>query len=409
MFIASHFKRPCRQLILRQFVSIDSSSWVQDIAVIGILLWAARLQFSIVPNLRSDLENETNQRQQENQKNATTIQEQHNIIQKLTSQKDEGMGKQQELTKRVEHLQHQMGRMRDSRTRGKDAEVEMHKLLNIMKQENLVKDIQIEPRLNSGDKPDAVLELNSGRKMVVDCKSPLVLDLKSSDEVETAQTKYVESLKVMINDMRSKMYHQKVDNALPFTWIFLPDDPYDLVLRPEGDSTLHEIFEYGKKNNIRIVGPEGLRSDLQLYRLQDLITDQIELQKSDEIMAIFSKHWGSIYASERAITKILREQVKKQNELLITMNQMDAELCRQNGFGQGKRIKPIYKTHLQSLDDSLSDMEQKSFPPTPAVDPAMEIANEEVISNELNGIEIGEDTIREEQLEAAVAESDDED
>lgn len=114
-------------------------------------------------------------------------------------------------------------------------------------------------------RPDFILLLPGGHKVVVDSKTSLTDYLKyaeASDELRAKEylRRHVASVKKHVKELADKQYHRLVEGAMEHSLMFMPNEGAFLAAI-RGDA---ELCEYAFRNNVVIVSPAHLLSVVQL-------------------------------------------------------------------------------------------------------------------------------------------------
>ena len=115
-------------------------------------------------------------------------------------------------------------------------------------------------RLPNGQRPDAVVSLNSGLQMVVDSKVPSLPD-NPSNKME--RKKFVTKIKSIVRKLSKKQYPSQISNAMDTTWMVLPNEAYLRAMYDQKGKDDYNIHQYALDRKIKLVAPESLRSDIQ--------------------------------------------------------------------------------------------------------------------------------------------------
>lgn len=116
-----------------------------------------------------------------------------------------------------------------------------------------------------GFRPDTVIILPGGHKIVVDAKTSMTdyleyCDTSDPKEADACLRRHVASVRKHIKELADKQYHKLIDGALEHSLMFMPNDAsYLAAIR--ADSAL---CEYALRNNVAIVAPAHMLSVVQL-------------------------------------------------------------------------------------------------------------------------------------------------
>ena len=116
-----------------------------------------------------------------------------------------------------------------------------------------------------GFRPDTIILLPGGHKIVVDAKTSMTDYLEYCDttdpkEADACLRRHAASVRKHIKELADKQYHKLIDGALEHSLMFMPNDAsYLAAIR--ADSAL---CEYALRNNVAIVAPAHMLSVVQL-------------------------------------------------------------------------------------------------------------------------------------------------
>lgn len=118
-------------------------------------------------------------------------------------------------------------------------------VLEQLKKDGLIRDWREQPRLSSGQLPDAVLELLCGRDLVVDSKASRAAKFKVTDT-------FVRNYRNMMIKLKKRNYPANVPNSLDYVVVF---NPFHCDLRH-----LSTLDDFARKNGMKLVSPKTLPS-----------------------------------------------------------------------------------------------------------------------------------------------------
>ncbi|MEX0913786.1 MAG: DNA recombination protein RmuC, partial [Demequina sp.] len=78
-------------------------------------------------------------------------------------------------------------------------------------------------------RPDMIVSLSGGRRIVVDAKTPLdaLLDMEAEDsDYETHAARHVENVRKRVNELNSKSYRDQFNSKIDFSVLFLPAESF---------------------------------------------------------------------------------------------------------------------------------------------------------------------------------------
>lgn len=326
----------------------DPQPWIIFVEIVGIgsIVWAVHLQFVVHPKLRTEQEKARNDAVQIHLKFQSQV-GRNDELQKLTTQLREDL-----VVERG-----RLSRLRDIGHRGKMGEDRMHLLLEHLKNEGLILNYETKPALKNGKRPDAILTLSNGRTMVVDSKSPDVQDLDFDDNEKVA--KYNSSLKGMVHDLSQKAYHYEVEGSYDCTWMLLPDEAYMMILIQQQQNDFADgsgVFLAAKAKHVRVVGPEGLRSELQGLRMSG--DEEILIQKQNEtkveVQDTLVPKWKALQQHMGKVRNTTNRQIKEFNVTFEKINEMDIILRDLLDQTKSRTIKalPLYMKAEEESNES---------------------------------------------------------
>ena len=127
--------------------------------------------------------------------------------------------------------------------------------------------IQVSERSHDGNlrKPDVVIQLPDGKKMIIDSKVSLVaydsaFSTDNEEEMNSHLLAHSVAMKKHIDELSMKNYHDLYEMASPdFVLMFVPiDSAFSAALRHNND-----LYQYGYSKNIVIVTPSTLLATLK--------------------------------------------------------------------------------------------------------------------------------------------------
>ena len=241
------------------------------------------------------------------------------------------------LKKDHDNIVIQQSRLKDSILIRKDAgENILQRVLDEAKQQSLIKDFNLQLEI-AGKRPDAVIEMNSGTKIFVDSKHPEPpnellsgsMDNNGDDYVD--RKKYKEKLQNHIRDLSKKGYHSCIPDSLNLTVMLVPGEGYlQAAYDPSGVDDLG-LHVYAAEQNILLVGPNGLRSIIQLLSFQQDEEDQAAKLDDENVRQVLQSRvqplWtNNVLPKMRTMTLDLNKVVKSINNLRDDIIVFDEEL-----------------------------------------------------------------------------------
>ncbi len=178
--------------------------------------------------------------------------------------------------------------LKNPQERGKWGEMSMRRVVEIA---GMVEHIDFKEQfvLDSGDRPDMVINLPGERKIILDSKAPLNRYLEYAQASSESHRKilleqFASDLKGHIRALSGRGYNSKMENSADFVIMFLPAESmlYSAL------STDSEILEFSLRNNIILASPVMLVSLLRIinmgWREKKSMENVAEILKSAEIL-----------------------------------------------------------------------------------------------------------------------------
>ena len=214
-------------------------------------------------------------------------------------------------------------------------------------------------------KPDFILNLEGGQKIIIDCKVSLkafedFVNSKDKEERKINMRKHIESVKKHINDISNKDY-KKLYGLQNFKYVvmFMPFDAcYLSALEGENDDLYNLCFE----KNIILAGPISIMS------LISTATSLKNEKKRDELVSKIVTDATSIYDkyvvlkdsliksvnSHTAHTNSLREVIRAAYGGSQSLEKKLIKLKKERGLDQTKNLKIINDSdnELNTIDDN---------------------------------------------------------
>lgn len=178
--------------------------------------------------------------------------------------------------------------LKNPQERGKWGEMSMRRVVEIA---GMVEHIDFKEQfvLDSGDRPDMVINLPGERKIILDSKAPLNRYLEYAQASSESHRKilleqFASDLKGHIRALSGRGYNSKMENSADFVIMFLPAES----MLSSALSTDSEILEFSLRNNIILASPVMLVSLLRIinmgWREKKSMENVAEILKSAEIL-----------------------------------------------------------------------------------------------------------------------------
>ena len=197
------------------------------------------------------------------------------------------------------------GAMRDTAAQGRWGE---YILEGVMEHSGLIKGVHYVTQdtiASTGHRPDMIINLNDGLKIVVDSKTPLnefaiALDqTRSEDESLALMQKLSGAVRSHINALSKKGYWENIDSeSVDFTVLFLPSEPlFSMALR--GDPGLADL---AASKNIIIASPTLMMALTRVvkmgWRQVDLANNARAISEQGSVLfqrlSVFADHIGKV-------------------------------------------------------------------------------------------------------------------
>ena len=352
---------PC---VSRRSMSLLSSApemvTATEVVLIVAFVRSGQLQWRVW-DMEKTITEEQHGRAQDSQRYTTELHQQQARYATLS-------GKHSQLEKVVQSMERELqverqkaANMKEPNKRGGMGEVSLKQLLEEFKTSKLIADFDLQLALPNGQKPDAVITLENEQKMVVDSKVPTLPDNTSEKEGEdTIRKKLVTKIKSTMTGLSNKQYPSQIENAMDTTWMLLPNEAYLQAAYDEDGRDDFAIHQFAKDRNIKLVGPESLRSDIQTIVAMAEIQQKLQQQQSEEtshqIETILSTQWEDAYKHLRTFGRKLNQFIKVYNTCKQAMDSVDASM-------RGTLSMPKLPKHNVPPEipfDALDTMQQKS-------------------------------------------------
>jgi DNA anti-recombination protein RmuC len=151
--------------------------------------------------------------------------------------------------------------------RGRMGEMVLMDVLDECKARGLVKDFVMQRVTSDGKRPDAEVEVVDGIFVVIDSKAPI----PPYDVDDASRKEYVDKLKDHVRQLGDKRYYAStLDNSTQcsnITLMMLPGEGY-LQAAYENGRDVFELNRYARDRNVLVVGPNGLRTSLQVWKMR---------------------------------------------------------------------------------------------------------------------------------------------
>lgn len=220
-------------------------------------------------------------------------------------------------------------RLRDSVThRGRAGEAVLKNLLDGLPS-GCIEGFELQPLLECGRRPDAVVSLAGERDMVIDSKAPEPPHgLLGGDATDSDRQEYVNKLKDHIADLAKKKYHASLSTmCIPRTWLLLPGEGYlRAAYDSKGNDTLG-LHTFADQRNVTVVGPNGLRGAIEMWLIQHAEKEDIDKlgrENVQEALQSLQPVWTeSVLPGMRKLGNFLKKFVNMYNEVSLKLVMFD--------------------------------------------------------------------------------------
>lgn len=184
------------------------------------------------------------------------VEKQTNEAEKLRIQTQEALSQQirhmversEELGKTTESLR---SALRRPEVRGRWGELHLRRVVELAGLRNGVDFVeQSSETTEDGNRlrPDMIVTLSGGRKIVVDAKAPLdaILDIDTDPEnAEHHAQRHVKNVRKRVNELSAKKYREQFGSSLDFSVLFLPAESFLQVATEQDPQLLTDAYEAG--------------------------------------------------------------------------------------------------------------------------------------------------------------------
>ncbi len=211
----------------------------------------------------------------------------------------------------------------------------------------------VQPTLHDQDgkllRPDVIVSLPEGRKIIIDSKVSLVAyDRYSSaadaDEQQLAIKNHLSSIKAHIDTLATKKYDSLLNSSLDFTMMFIPIEPAYLL----AISNDPELWNYAYSRRVMLISPTNLIACLKivndLWRRELQSKNALKIVQRAELM--YSKFGGFVETMESLGSKLKATQVSY-DKALSQLSQgngnliSQAEKMRELGLKSERKISDL--------------------------------------------------------------------
>lgn len=246
--------------------------------------------------------------------------------------------------------------------RGQHGEQVLQGLLDEMVSCGYAESFCLQAEVAPGKRPDAIVTLVGGKRLVVDIKAPRPPTKLLESACEDARREYVGNLKRHISELGSKRYHANmVAGAFSRTWLLLPGEGYLQAAYAADGSDSARLHEHAADRAVMLVGPNGFRSALQLVTLLQHEADACRRMEDSQVQQRLRKLqpiWTeSVLPRSRVMGKDLKKLVASFNELGGLITAFDADLRAADVLDLAKARKtslpPVVSDPSEPVDEGL--------------------------------------------------------
>ncbi|KAL7535886.1 hypothetical protein ACHAXR_006790, partial [Thalassiosira sp. AJA248-18] len=269
-----------------------------------------------------------------------------------------------------ENLQQKYNTMRDEKKRmeasiierGKAGEEVLGQLLDECRAQNIITDYKLQHEIEPGKRPDAVVEIMDNIFIVIDSKAPNA----PNNFDDQSRREYADKLKVHARQLSDKRYNSTLDQRSPMlTLMMLPGEGY-LQAAYEHGRDVFSLHKYARDRNVLILGPNGLRTLLQVVkiRLEDQeSTDRLkdDRQVHENIVTTLQPLWvESLLPFMKRTSNLLEKIVSTWNSKVDIIVAFDQALRSKDILDLAKARKSQLPKKV-SLPKSIQASESLSF------------------------------------------------
>lgn len=166
----------------------------------------------------------------------------------LTQQIHQMMERSNELGKTTESLR---SALRRPEVRGRWGELHLRRVVEVAGLVNGVDFVEQSSETTSEGnrlRPDMIVTLSGGRKIIVDAKAPLdaILDIDTDPEnAEHHAQRHVKNVRQRVKELNSKAYRDQFGSSVDFSVLFLPAESFLQVATEQDPGLLMDAYESG--------------------------------------------------------------------------------------------------------------------------------------------------------------------
>lgn len=196
-------------------------------------------------------------------------------------------------------------------------------------------------------RPDVIVNLPNGRKLVIDSKVSLVaydraMNADTPEAAKTAIQAHVASVKKHIDELSEQKYHQLDDGAIEYVIMFMPiESAFSETVR-----TREDLVTYAAKKNVLIATPTNLM--LALKTVENLWS----VEKRNRYALDIAKQAGSLYDKFSGFIDDMEKIGKQLKSVQDTHEKAVSKLTtgRGNLVGQAEKLKKLGARATKQID-----------------------------------------------------------
>lgn len=201
-------------------------------------------------------------------------------------------------------------------------------------------------------RPDLLLMLPGGHKIVVDSKTSLTDYLRyveASDEKESEQSlrRHAASVRRHVKELADKQYHRHIPGAMEHSLMFIPNDA-SFIAAVRGDV---DLPEYAFKNNVVMVSPAHILSIIQM------IAQIWRVERQNHNAEAIAEAGGKLYDK---FTAFLTDFEKIERNLQLSLKAYESSL---NHITGGRQSLSARAERLRNLGAKVSKRIPESMLP----------------------------------------------
>ncbi len=210
--------------------------------------------------------------------------------------------------------------LRNPQERGKWGEMSMRRIVEIA---GMVEHIDFNEQfvMNTGERPDMIINLPGDRKIILDSKAPFSSYLEF---IETSDQKlkkelisqFASDIRTHIRKLAAREYSTKMDSSADFVVMYLPAESMLSAAMTED----HDIMEYSMKNGIIISSPIMLMALMRIvnsvWRERKSMDNAFDILRSAENL---NERIIGMFQKMESMGRSIDTTVKTYNEIIGTM------------------------------------------------------------------------------------------